>query len=446
MKKYPKDFLWGVATASYQIEGAAFEDGKGASIWDSFSHVPGNIISDDNGDIACDHYHRYKEDVHLMKELGIKSYRFSIAWARILPDGRGQVNQAGIDFYNRLIDSLIEAGVEPMVTLYHWDLPQALQEEGGWSDASIIEAFVEYAKIAFDTFGDRVKKWITHNEPWVVAYAGHHVGRHAPGIKDFHTALKVSHHLMLTHACTVEAYKKSLFGDGEIGITLNLFPTSPASEKKVDKDAAVFVDGYHNRWFLDPILKGTYPKDIYERFNKEYGFHVSEEEMEIIASNKLDFLGVNYYHRIIVRHDPKVADLRFVEVKPAGEYTDMNWEIYPDGLYESLIRVKNDFGDIPLYITENGASYGMLQTMKERIQDDLRINFLKTHFEAALKAINDGVNLKGYFVWSFLDNFEWAHGYEKRFGIIDVDYNTLKRTPKASALWYKTFIYEENDE
>lgn len=440
MVKFPKDFKWGAATAAYQIEGAAYDEGKGLSIWDVFSHEKGRVLKDHNGDVACDHYHQFKQDVQHMKKMGLKSYRFSIAWSRVLPNGRLPVNEKGLKFYNDLVDELIKNNIEPIITLYHWDLPQALQDEGGWTNPAIVEDFAAYAEIVFRALGDRVKRWITHNEPWVVAYAGHFAGRHAPGLTDLKTAVQVSHHLILSHAVAVNRYRAMKFKDGEIGITLNLYPIEAASDLKEDVDSAVFVDGYHNRWFLDPVLKGVYPKDILKIFKEKLGFEVTLNDIKIIKESKCDFLGVNYYFRKVVKHSNIHEILQFEEIKPMGIYTDMGWEIYPKGLYDLLIKLKNDYNNPRMMVTENGAAFGEGLSKEAKLDDDKRVSFLEKHFIEAHRAIESGVRLEGYYVWSLFDNFEWANGYTKRFGIIDIDYTTLKRTWKKSALWYQKVI------
>lgn len=439
---FPDKFIWGAATAAYQIEGGAREGGRGESIWDRFSHIPGKTLNGDTGDEACDHYHRYQHDISLMKELGLKGYRFSIAWPRVFPGGKGTANQDGVDFYNRLVDGLLENGIEPMVTLYHWDLPQALQDEGGWRNRNTIDYFAEYASYLFATLGDRVKKWITHNEPWVVAFAGHFQGRHAPGLCDLPLAVQVTHHLLLSHAKAVERYRSSKYGDGKIGITLNLYPTYPASETAADQKAAVLIDGHHNRWFLDPVFKGTYPEDLLELYQKSLSAPVLlPGDMEFIAANAIDFLGVNYYSRKVVRYSAIHPVLQFVEVKPEGaEYTEMNWEVYPRGLYDLLIRISRDYHNPEIYITENGAAFKDREPGSGIVADDERLEFLKQHFAAAHRAIRDGVRLNGYYVWSLMDNFEWAHGYSKRFGVIYIDYQTQARIWKKSGRWYREVI------
>lgn len=438
--QFPKNFVWGCATASYQVEGAAHEDGRGLSIWDVYSHVKGNIVNGDTGDIACDHYHLFRNDIRLMKELGIGSYRFSIAWSRIYPDASGTVNKKGLQFYQDLVDELLANGIEPVITLYHWDLPQWIQEEGGWAGPTVVDHFVTYARTVFEALGDRVKKWITHNEPWVVAFIGHYIGRHAPGHNDLSEAVRVSHNLILSHAMAVLLFREMFGNDGEIGITLNLYPVDAAADSPEDLDAARFVDGYHNRWFLDPVFKGKYPEDIYGFFNKETGFEVSAKDMEIIGRSKIDFLGINYYFRRVVRKKETDGPFKYEEVKPDGKYTDMGWEVYPQGLYQLLMQIKNDYGDPRILITENGMAYGENMEKEARIKDQERIDFLKDHFIEAAHAISDGVRLEGYYVWSLMDNFEWGFGYSKRFGIIDVDFRTLERTWKDSARWYRKVI------
>lgn len=435
--KFPEDFVWGTATAAYQIEGAANEDGRGESIWDRFSHIPGNIWNNQNGDVACDHYHRYKEDVQILKELGVKGYRFSISWPRVIPDGTGKVNQKGIDFYDNLIDELLKQGIQPFVTLYHWDLPQALQYKGGWTNRDTTDYFAEYAQQMFEQYGDRVKYWITHNEPWCTAFLGHAIGVHAPGLKDFSAALLAAHNVLLSHGKAVKVFRELNIA-GQIGITLNLTPAYPASEDEKDLRAAMVSDGFSNRWFLDPIFKGQYPEDmmkVFETFAKKP--EIQEGDLKLISSN-IDFLGINYYTRNLVKYNP-AAQFGVETLKPEGQYTDMEWEVYPQGLYDLLVRIKKDYGDIDLYITENGAAFKDV-VENGQIEDIDRLDYLKKHFEKAAEAIKDGVKLKGYFVWSLMDNFEWAFGYSKRFGLIYVDYETQKRFWKKSALWYKDVI------
>jgi beta-glucosidase len=447
--RFPNEFVWGVATSSYQIEGAAAEDGRGESIWDRFSKTPGKVKDGTNGDVACDHYHRFREDIALMKDLGIRHYRFSVAWPRILPAGRGKVNPAGLDFYGRLVDALLEAGIQPFVTLYHWDLPQVLQDEGGWAKRSTAEAFVEYAGAVARSLGDRVKKWITHNEPWCASLLSHQQGIHAPGLKDYRTALAASHHLLLSHGLSVPVIRAASPG-AEVGITLNLTPAEPASPSVADHDAARHFDGYFNRWFLDPLFGRRYPADMIADYVSAghlppEGFTVVQPgDLEAIAV-KCDFLGINYYNRTVLRSD-KVPEAqnepRQVFLAPEKEWTEMGWEVHPNGLRDILLRVHLDYRPRKIYVTENGASYSTPPGPDGRVQDEQRLHFLRDHFVAAHRAMQGGVPLAGYFVWSLMDNFEWDRGYSQRFGIVWVDYKTQQRIPKDSALWYRGVIAE----
>jgi len=441
--QFPKDFLWGTATASYQIEGAVNEDGRGETIWDRFSHTPEKVYDNQNGDVACDHYHRYREDIRLMKEIGLKSYRFSIAWARIYPSGGGKLNTPGIDFYQRLVDELLGNGIIPMVTLYHWDLPQSLQDKGGWSQRDTVKYFLDFAGAMFDALCDRVQLWITHNEPWVAAYMGHKTGDHAPGIRDAGTALQVAHHLLLSHAQAVQLFQEYRKADGQIGITLNIAPAYPDTDSPEDKQAAQYYDGYQNRWFLDPIFKGQYPEDMFELYRKQYEApRIESEDLEDFKKSRIDFLGVNYYMRKILRRPERQNEL-FAELRPDYQgvrFTEMDWEVYPDGLYTLLTRIQKDYDPPALYVTENGIACRDTPSADGQIQDDERIAYLRDHFSAAYRAMQAGVKLKGYQVWSLIDNFEWAYGYSKRFGIVYVDYKTQARTLKKSAHWYRELI------
>jgi beta-glucosidase len=444
MVQFPAQFRWGTATASYQIEGAAHEDGRGESIWDRFCATPGNVANNDNGDIACDHYHRYPEDVQLMRELGVNSYRFSIAWPRILPTGRGQVNAAGLDFYDRLLDTLLAANIEPFVTLYHWDLPQSLQDEmGGWGNRATAYAFAEYADIVSRRLGDRVQRWITLNEPYVSAFDAHEDGDNAPGLKDAKLAWQVSHHLLLAHGLAVPILRANGNPQTRVGITLSLTPVEPATSSAEDQALARFADGKINRWFLDPIFRGSYPADVLEVLPLlgDLVPHMEAGDAEIIA-RPVDFLGVNYYFRTII-HQPAGRPFGEYEiVKPAGaEYTAMGWEVYPQGLYNLLVRLHKDYSIPEFYITENGAAFVDTVTADGQVHDERRIHYLREHFLQAHAAMTEeGVPLKGYFVWSLLDNFEWAHGYTKRFGIVYIDYPTQQRIIKDSGRWYQNVL------
>ncbi|MFQ6102388.1 MAG: GH1 family beta-glucosidase [Anaerolineae bacterium] len=436
--RFPKGFIWGAATSAYQIEGAWDEDGKGESIWDRFCHTPGKIANDETSDIACDHYHRWREDVALMQDLGLGAYRFSTAWPRLLPKGRGNVNQAGLDFYDRLVDALLEAGIQPFATLYHWDLPQALQDAGGWPARATAGAFAEYADLASHALGDRVKYWITLNEPFVSATVGHLEGRHAPGHSDLDEALVAAHHLLLAHGWAVPIIRRNSPG-AQVGIALNLSGQTPASPSAADRAAAWRQDGILNRWFLDPLSARGYPADLVQYYGRPIDF-VQAGDLEAIAT-PLDFLGVNYYTRGIVRSDVVTeAENAPRTVFPNPERTEMGWEVYPEGPYEILGRVHFDYRFPALYVTENGAAYPDQIGPDGQVDDPLRVSFLKRHLTEAARAIAAGVPLRGYFVWSLLDNFEWAHGYSKRFGLTYVDYSTQRRILKTSAHWYRRVI------
>lgn len=440
---FPKEFLWGAATASYQVEGAFDEDGKGESIWDRFSHTPGKVLNGDTGDVACDHYHRYRDDVKLMRNLGLKAYRFSISWPRIFPSGGGRPNQKGLDFYRSLVDALLNAGIKPVATLYHWDLPQALQDKGGWPQRDTAEYYADYAAYMFEKLGDSVALWITHNEPWVVSVLGYGIGVHAPGIRDLSLAVKAAHNLLLSHGKAVKIFRDLKLGDSKIGITLNLTPVYPASSSEADKEAARRYDGFSNRWFLDPIFKGRYPEDLMEVFGGAgYLPQIDSHDFDVIAA-PIDFLGVNYYTRTVVQASEANRPLMASQVEPKTNITEMGWEIYPQGLYDLLTRIHKEYGGPLIYITENGAAFKDTVNESGEVEDNQRIDYFKQHFIRLHEAIRDGVKVAGYFAWSLMDNFEWAYGYSKRFGIVYVDYPTQERIPKKSALWYRGVI-EEN--
>jgi beta-glucosidase len=437
----PDDFVLGAATASFQIEGAAEEDGRGESIWDRFCDTPGKVRNGDNGGIACDHYHRYAEDVALMTHLNLKAYRFSVAWPRILPEGRGRVNQKGLDFYDRLVDCLLKAGVEPYVTLYHWDLPQVLEDKGGWPARATIDAFAEYTEAVAKRLGDRVQNWITHNEPWCAAWLGYAWGEHAPGRRSRKDALAACHNLLLSHGRAVEILRREC-PEANVGITLNPEHVYPASDDPADIAAARSVDGFKNRWFLDPLFRGTYPSDMVEEFGADVP-EVLDGDMAII-SVPIDLLGVNTYSRALVQADPDTG--RPIHLKSgASLYTHMGWEVYPDGLEDLLVRIHEDYHPKQLYVTENGSAYTDVLTHDREVLDPERTQYLQIHIEACARAIDRGAPLRGYFAWSLLDNFEWAFGYQMRFGIVYVDYPTLERIPKASARWYASFIRQHSD-
>lgn len=445
MKSFPSGFIWGTATSSTQIEGAADVDGKGESIWDRFCKIPGKVLNGDRCDVSCNHYELYKDDIALIKQLQFSSYRFSISWPRVLPEGVGKANQKGIDFYKRLVEQLLKNEISPAATLYHWDLPQELQDKGGWTNRDIVDYYLEYVHLMFRELGDMVPKWITHNEPWVVSYLGYGNGEHAPGYTDLRSFIKASHHLLLSHGKAVTLFRELNMKDRDIGITLNLSPAYPATETEDCQFAANRWDGFFNRWFLDPIFKGEYPKDLMDHYQKtlsmDYGY-IHPQDLEQI-SQPIDFLGINYYNSAALQPG-KQGEFAFLGVEPVSTgrpVTEMNWEIHPEALYDLLVRIQKDYGDIPIYITENGAAYDDVAVDGE-VHDPKRISYIHDHLVMCLKAIQDGVNLKGYYVWSFLDNFEWAYGYQKRFGIVYVDYQTQQRIPKQSAYWFQQVIQQ----
>ena len=441
---FPTDFVWGAATASYQIEGAWREAGKGESIWDRFCHHPGNIADGDTGDIACDHYHRWPEEIALMRDMGLKAYRFSISWPRILPSGFGQVNSAGLDFYSRLVDGLLDAGIVPYATLYHWDLPQTLEDRGGWPQRDTAKAFLEFAELTARSLGDRVKDWITLNEPWVSAFHGYHTGEHAPGIQSIEAAVPASHHLLLAHGMSVPIIRRDS-SDAKVGITLNLGPQVPASSSQADHVAASLEDGKLNRWFLDPLIGRGYPEDVVEAYGVPMDF-ISSGDMAAIEAH-LDFLGVNFYFRGIARSEEiPEAKNKPRELFPNPDPTAMGWEVHVPALLDLLTWLHDRYRFPRYFITENGAAYEDQVEDDGRVVDPERIAYLKAHLLAASQAIDAGVPLHGYFVWSLLDNFEWARGYSKRFGLIYLDYETLERIPKASADWYRQVIATQSIE
>ena len=403
---FPKNFVWGTATASYQIEGYPLADCAGPSIWHRFSHPPGNVRGGHNGDLACEHYRRYPDDIALMKSLGIQGYRMSTAWPRVLPEGMGRINEAGLDFYDRLIDALLKADITPYVTLYHWDLPSDLQDMGGWANPAIADWFTEYASVMFERLGDRVKNWITLNEPSVVMDRGHVFGQHAPGMRDIWAALRVAHNQLVAHGRAVRAFRAS-GADGEIGIALNLHPQHAATDSEEDRICAIRTDAYYNRLFMDPIFKGEYPAEALDWFGEAWP-NIGPGDLDEISTH-IDFLGVNYYFPQVVAHRAGQGALHSKVVRQPAPHTDLGWQISPEGLYDALRSVQTEYGNPKMFITENAAAH---------------------------RAISDGANLQGYFLWTLMDNFEWAYGYDVRFGITNVDYTTQKRTVKRSGQWY----------
>lgn len=437
--KFPNGFLWGSATASYQIEGSPLADGAGPSIWHTYSHTPGLIAGGDHGDVACDHYRRWSEDVAIMRSLALRAYRFSVAWPRVFPTGRGSINQPGLAFYDRLVDALLEAEIEPMVTLYHWDLPQALEDEGGWASPAIAEHYADYAETMMRTLGDRAKKWITFNEPWVFNWIGSALGVHAPGRQDIGFALAGGHQTLRAHGMAVERFR-GIVPDGQIGITLSVQAHVPFSDSADDAQAAARARAFHNEWFVDPIVLGEYPSAMREEFGAQLP-EISATDRALFLQ-PIDFLGVNYYTRGVYRHD-QGSFFRAATERPLGIYTAMDWEIYPAGLYMVLREFHERYG-LPLYVTENGAGLeNETPDASGNVSDGERLRYLQSHLEMCHRAIADGVDLRGYMVWSLLDNFEWSFGYAKRFGIVHCDFESGVRTPKASAHWYRRVI-EEN--
>jgi beta-glucosidase len=431
---FPPDFVWGVATSAFQIEGAAVEDGKGASIWDQFCRQPGVIADGSDGDIACDHYHRWSDDLDLIASLGVNAYRFSVSWPRVRPDGEGSWNEKGLDFYERLVDGLLARGIKPYLTLNHWDLPAHLQFKGGWASRDTAHRFVEYALGVDARLGDRVQAITTHNEPWVISVLGHKRGVFAPGIKDRAVAMQVSHHLLLSHGMAVKALREQGC-KSKLGIVLNLSPMHPATDSAEDLAKAGIEDGLQLRWYMDPLFKGQYPDDVLDYLGADAP-RVQSGDLDII-STPMDFLGINYYSRSVVSAEGTW------DVHSSGrDVTDMGWEIYPEGLTELLLRVHNDYPVPPIYVTENGGAFKD-HLVSGGVHDPLRKDYIVRHIAAVSDAIRQGVRMAGYMVWSLLDNFEWASGYEKRFGIVHVDYATQKRTLKDSALWYRSFLQHQ---
>jgi beta-glucosidase len=426
-----------VASSAYQTEGATHEDGRGESIWDRFCLEPGRVRAGETGDVACDFYHRHPADVRLLQELRVDAFRFSIAWPRVVPTGRGPVNIGGLAFYDALVDELLEAGIRPFVNLFHWDLPQALEDAGGWPARSTAEAFAEYAAVVAERLGDRVSDWITHNEPYCAAWLGYGLGVHAPGTASPPEALAAAHHLLLSHGLALQAVRAAAPA-AEVGIVLDSWPVYPASPAERDVEAATLVDGISNRWFFDAVLRGSYPADVTAHFADALP-PVRDGDLAVISA-PLDFVGVNNYSRHFIRAGEAEGGTP-VEVRPpAGALTDMGWEVYPAGLGEVLTRLHTEYGAPSLYVTENGAAFADVRTHDARIHDLERIAYLRDYIQAVADVLAAGVPVRGYFVWSLLDNFEWALGYSKRFGLVYVDYPTLERVPKDSFAWYRDLI------
>jgi len=437
---FPREFVWGAATAAYQIEGATTEDGRGESIWDRFCRTPGKVANGDTGDRACEHYHLWREDLELMSSLGLQAYRFSISWPRIQPDGRGPVNQKGLDFYRRLVEGLLEREIAPLGTMYHWDLPQRLQDRGGWAAREVVDRFADYSELVFDGLGDLVDNWVTHNEPWVTAFLGYAYGTKAPGLRDWHTALAAAHHVLLSHGRAVTAFRDGN-PSGRIGITLDL------THVYGEPEAGRRLDGHRNRWFLDPLLRGGYPADMVDLYEERVGplDFVADGDFEEIAV-PIDFLGVNFYQPAVVRGRDDDGPVGVEEIPDDTARTAMGWRVQPDSLTDLLLRLKRDYGDMPLMITENGASYDdPALDGSGVIEDPRRLEYVRDHVAAVERALAAGVDVRGYYVWSLFDNFEWEHGYASRFGIVSIDFESQKRTPKRSALWYRDLISQQRE-
>lgn len=441
--RFPEGFLWGAATSAFQVEGATRTDGRGETIWERFApaHASGrgsDASAGQTAERACEHYHRFRQDLLLARELGLPSYRFSTAWARVFPQGGGRHNPAGIDFYNRLVDGLLALGIVPVLTLYHWDLPQALQERGGWPARDTARYFADYAAFMFERLADRVKRWITHDGPFAAAFLGHKTGTHAPGQRDEAAALQAAHHLLLSHALASRVFQEHRRGDGRIGIALDLHPVYAASQDPQDQEAAALCDAYHNRWFLDPLLRGAYPQELLERYRGCLGAP-RQEEGDLEGLPPPDFVGVNYSSRLIVRR-PQRRDALFARVSPdypGARFTATGREICPEGLYDLLTRLDRDYRQPELYVTANGAAFPDDQVVDGRVADEDRIDYLRRHIAAAGRALQAGVRLRAYCVRSLLDGFEWNHGYSRRYGLVHVDFATQVRRPKKSALWFR---------
>jgi beta-glucosidase len=450
LQALPRTFVWGAATAAYQIEGAVTAGGRGPSIWDTFSHTPGAVLDGDTGDVAADHFHRWREDVDIMREMGLDAYRFSVAWPRIQPTGRGQANADGLAFYDRLIEALLDAGIKPYLTLYHWDLPQALQDTGGWTDRETALRFGDYAAILAERWPDQVSTWTTLNEPWCSAFHGYASGHHAPGHRSGAEALAAAHHLNLAHGLATQALRSGGVA-GEVSITCNVYQVRASTT--ADEPAAHLLDLVANRVFLDPVLTGSYPRELFEATSSITDWsviHDGDERTIFGAGQPPDTLGVNYYHPLLVRsspdppataHDSPWVGAEHVEhLELPGPHTAMGWPIDASGLRELLLRLHRDYPGTPMVITENGAALADTVADDGSINDAMRVQYLTDHIQAMADAVGEGVDVRGYFVWSLMDNFEWAFGYSKRFGLIHVDYQTLQRRWKDSARWYRDLL------
>ena len=445
---FPPDFLWGAATSAYQIEGAVHEDGRAPSMWDRFAAIPGATYQGQTGEVAADHYHHMEEDVALMAELNLNAYRFSLSWPRILPQGTGAVNERGLDFYDRLVDALLAKGICPLATLYHWDLPIALQDRGGWLVRDTAYAFADYAEVVARRLGDRVQWWITENEPWCIAYLGYALGIHAPGLQDKQLAVGAGHHALLAHGLAVSRLRAHLPPQAQVGIAPDFYPVYAADDRPETLLAVKRADTFRNRWFLDPLLRGHYPENLFSDMGVAPP-PIQEGDFSII-STPIDFLGVNYYSRMLVRgrtdttsvaeHTMPDDSYEAIERVPGASYTEMGWEIFPDGLANILTRIHREYTPKALIVTESGAAFDDRRDSNGDIHDQQRIDYLQEHIQTVAQVIRQGVHIKGYVVWSFLDNFEWSEGYRKRFGLVYVDYTTQRRIVKDSGRWYANFV------
>jgi len=445
---FPPDFLWGAATSAYQIEGAVHEDGRAPSMWDLFAAVPGATYQGQTGEVAADHYHHMEEDVALMAELNLNTYRFSLSWPRILPQGTGAVNERGLDFYDRLVDALLARGIQPLVTLYHWDLPIALQDRGGWLVRDTAYAFADYVEVVARRLGDRVHMWVTQNEPWCTAYLGYALGIHAPGLHDKQLAVVAGHHVLLAHGLSIPRLRTYLSPQAQVGISLDFYPVYAANDLPETLLAVKLADTFRNRWFLDPIFRGFYPDDLFTNLGVAPP-PIHEDDLSII-SVPIDFLGVNYYSRILVRgrtdtvtiaeYQSPADNFEAIEHIPGASYTEMGTEIFPDGLANILTRIHHEYAPKAMVVTESGASFDDHWDGNNHVHDQQRIDYLRRHIKTIVQVVCQGVPIKGYVVWSFLDNFEWAQGYRQRFGLVYVDYSTQRRIIKDSGRWYANFI------
>ena len=440
---FPPDFLWGAATSAYQIEGAVHEDGRAPSIWDRFAATPGATYQGQTGEVTADHYHRMEEDVALMAELNLNAYRFSLSWPRILPQGTGAVNERGLDFYDRLVDTLLAKGIQPLATLYHWDLPIALQDRGGWLVRDTAYAFADYAEVVARRLGDRVQWWITLNEPWCIAYLGYALGIHAPGLQDKQLAVGAGHHVLLAHGLAVPRLRAHLTPQAQVGIAPDFYPVYAADDRPETLLAVKRADAFRNRWFLDPIMRGHYPENLFSDMGVTPP-PIQENDFSII-STPIDFLGVNYYSRMLVRSRTDTTSVpadsyEAVDRVPGASYTEMGWEIFPDGLANILTRIHREYAPKAMIVTESGAAFDDQRDSNGDIHDQQRIDYLREHIQTVAQVIRQGVPIKGYIVWSFLDNFEWSEGYRKRFGLVYVDYATQRRIVKDSGRWYANFV------